>query len=360
MKRASLANLFVLLGALAWPGGVHAQVSLPADKGLPVEVKIGVEFKEIGAFSDSTGIFKATVDMRLRWQDLRLSRPAAEATNPPKVYLGVAAQDELKKIWVPGAELVNLRGKPSYTTRGLRIYPNGLVELMTRTSGNFVTSVDVERFPFDRQQLRLAVAVRDQSADTVALHYDQSDLDFSRAAGDAGATLDGWELGLTSLRSEPLSGWNGQTHAQVIASLEIIRQPSMVIAAIFIPLFASLLIPMLSICLNRVEDGKFQIETFELVNIIIGGLFAVIALNFTIYSTYDALGSADNPVSRLFALNYITLGIGLLTNVLLFRYGVIERLFGRYVQEQLYLVVAWAIPLLALTAAGAVLLVAAV
>ncbi len=132
----------------------------------------------------------------------------------------------------------------------------------------------------------------------------------------------------------------------------------MVIAAIFIPLFASLLIPMLSIWLNRVDDGKFQIETFELVNIIIGGLFAVIALNFTIYSTYEVLGSADNPVSRLFALNYITLGIGLLVNVLLFRYGVIERLFGRYVQEQLYLVLAWAIPVVVLTAAGAVILVA--
>ena len=100
------------------------------------------------------------------------------------------------------------------------------------------------------------------------------------------------------------------------------------------------------------------VGSYLLVNIIIGGLFAVIALNFTIYSTYEMLGSADNPVSRLFALNYITLGIGLLVNVVMFRYGVIERLFGRYVQEQLYLVLAWAIPVTVLTAAGAVILVA--
>ena len=356
MTRAAFASLVAMLGALAAQPNALAQTSLPTDKGLPVHVQVGVEFKEIGALKENAGTFTGTVDVRLRWQDLRLSRPAEEATNPPKVYLGAEAQAQLAKIWVPNAELVNQRGKSIYEATGLRIYPDGSVELIKRTTGEFVASIDVERFPFDRQQLKLAVAIRDRNADTVALHFDQSDLDFTRSA--AGATLDGWELGLASLRSEPLAGWNGQTHPQAVASLEIARQPSMVIAAIFIPLFASLLIPMLSIWLNRVDDGKFQIETFELVNIIIGGLFAVIALNFTIYSTYEMLGAADNPVSRLFALNYITLGIGLLVNVVIFRYGVIERLFGRYVQEQLYLVLAWAIPVTVLTAAGAVILVA--
>lgn len=358
MKGAVFASVLVLLGAQGLLSNAQAQTSLPTGKGLPVHVRAGVEFKEIGALKENAGTYIATVDVRLRWQDLRLTRPPEEAADPPKVYLGADAQTQLAKMWVPNAELVNQRGKSSYEATGLRIYPDGSVELIKRTSGEFVANIDVERFPFDRQQLRLSVAIRDRNADAVALQFDQSDLDFTRAA--ANASLDGWELGLASLRSEPLPGWNGQSHPQILASLEIARQPSMVIAAIFIPLFASLLIPMLAIWLNRVDDGKFQIETFELVNVIIGGLFAVIALNFTIYSTYEMLGSADNPVSRLFALNYIALGIGLLVNVLLFRYGVIERLFGRYVQEQLYLVLAWAIPLLVLTAAGAIIVVAMV
>lgn len=358
VKRAALAVAFALFGALAAQPGTQAQTTLPTDKGLPVQVKIGVEFMDIAAFKENAGTFNATVDVRLRWQDLRLRRPAEEATDPPKVYLGAGAQAQVAKIWVPAAELVNQRGKTSYEATGLRIYPDGSVELIKRTSGDFATSVDVERFPFDRQKLRLAVAIRDQSTDAVALQFEQDDLDFSRSA--AGVNLDGWGLGLVSLRSEPLAGWNGESHPQVMASLEVARQPSMAVAAIFIPLFASLLIPMLSIWLNRVKAGKFQIETFELVNIIIGGLFAVIALNFTIYSTYEVLGSGDNPVSRLFALNYIALGVGLLVNVLLFRFGVVERRFGRYVQEQLYLVLSWAIPLLVLTTACAVILVAVV
>src|SRR5688572_21013674 len=131
-------------------------------------------------------------------------------------------------------------------------------------------------------------------------------------------------------------------------------------ASIFLPLFASLLIPVLAIWLNRVEDGRFQIETFELTNILIGGLFAVIALNFTVNSVFQVLSSGDNPVNRLFALNYLTLGISLLVNVLLFRFQVVGRGLGQYVQEQFYLVLVWAIPLLALTMAASILLVALV
>ena len=228
--------------------------------------------------------------------------------------------------------------------------------MIRRTSAEFSTSFDVERFPFDRQKLRIEIAVRDQKADAVTLEFEQDDLDFSRAA--ANATLDGWDLGLVTLRGEPLAGWYGASHARVIAALEVSRKSGAVVASIFIPLFASLLIPLLAIWLNRIDDGRFKIETFELTNLIIGGLFAVIALNFTVNSAYQVLSTGDNPVNRLFALNYVTLGLSLLVNILMFRFGVFERLFGRYVQEQLYLFLVWAIPLLVLTTAGAVVLVA--
>jgi hypothetical protein len=360
-----LTFLFALTALLvAFAPTASAQTTLPVKQDLPVEqgwpikVQIGVGFADLIAFKESTGIFTATVDVRLRWQDLRLRRPAEEATDPPKIYRGPDAQAQLAKIWVPAAELVNQRSRETYSAIGLRIYPDGTVELTRRVRAEFATAVNVERFPFDRQKLRLDVAIRDQSAEMVALRFDQDDLDFSRAA--ASVNLDGWDIQSVALRSGPLAGWYGTTHAQVVASLEIARQPAMVAATIFIPLFASLLIPMLSIWLNRLDDGAFQIETFELVNIIIGGLFAVIALNFTVNSAYEALGSGDNPVSRLFALNYTTLGIGLLVNVLLFRFGVVERWFGRYVQEQLYVFLSWAVPVLALTGAGAIILVAVV
>ena len=87
------------------------------------------------------------------------------------------------------------------------------------------------------------MAVRDQTADAVALEFEQDDLDFSRAAADA--KLDGWTSGLVTLRGEPLAGWYGTSHARVIAVAG--GHPPVsgaIVAAIFIPLFASLLIPV--------------------------------------------------------------------------------------------------------------------
>ena len=63
-----------------------------------------------------------------------------------------------------------------------------------------------------------------------------------------------------TLRSEPLTGWYGATHARVVASLEIARHPAATAMAIAIPLFATLLIPFLTIWLNRVKDGQLQLE----------------------------------------------------------------------------------------------------
>lgn len=356
MKLAAFWRILAALGTLFIADVAQAQTALPTDKGLPVRVKVAVSYIEITAFNENTGSFNATVDLRLRWEDPRLKRPAEEQTDPPKVYRGADAQAQLAKIWVPEAEPVNRRGNATFSASGLRIYPDGQVEIIKRTTAEFTTPFEVERFPFDRQKLKFEIAVRNQTSDTVALEFEQQDLDDSRAA--AAATLDGWDLGFVSLSAKPLAGWYGASHARVIASLEIKRQSSAVAAAIFVPLFASLLIPLLGIWLNRTEDGVFQIDTFEFVNLIVGGLFAVIALNFTVNSMYQVLSSGDNPVNRLFTLNYATLGISLLVNIVLFRFSFVERMFGRYVQEQLYFFLLWAVPVLVFTMAGSILLVA--
>ncbi|MGH8551827.1 MAG: hypothetical protein ACRERS_00865, partial [Methylococcales bacterium] len=149
--------------------------------------------------------------------------------------------------------------------------------------------------------------------------------------------------------------WFGESYAKIEASVGVARLPGGSVAAIFIPLLASLLIPLLAMWLNKVEDAEFQIEAVDLTNIIIGGLFAVIALNFTINSEYQML-SGDNTVSWLFVLNYLTLATSLFINLVLFRFNLVKRFFGKYVQEQLYMFLVWGVPLLTLITAGAILL----
>ncbi|MEJ0043786.1 MAG: hypothetical protein WDM81_16910 [Rhizomicrobium sp.] len=365
MKRTLFAFLLLALGiggfALAGqdeppPPATAMPPAMPMEKGTPLVVKAAVAFVEIESFNENESTFKATVDVRLRWEQPSLRQPDDAQTDPPRVFRGDDAKAQLATLWVPQIEIVNEKGEPTYTNLGLRIFPDGTVEMIKRITGEFATPYEVTRFPFDRQKLVIEPAIRNQTADQVVLQFDQDDLDFSQVNPDA--ELNGWTLKTIALKSEPIKGWYGAMHTRVAAALTIARQPGSVLASIFIPLFASLLIPLLAIWLNHMEDGKFAIETFELVNLIIGGLFAVIALNFTVNQAYEVLSSGDNPVNRLFALNYVTLGLALAINVLFYRFNVVEKLFGRWVQEQVYTYMSWAIPVLVLTMASAIVLVA--
>jgi hypothetical protein len=359
----ALALIVLGLGSLAFADTAPTAApttpmppSMPMEKGTPLIVKVAVAYVDIDSFDENAGTFKGTVDVRLRWQVPSLRQSDDAQTDPPKVFRGDEAKAQLANIWVPAVEIANQKGDPSYTNIGLRIFPNGDVEMIRRVTAEFGTPYEVSRFPFDRQVLQIEPAIRNQTTDSVVLQFDQDDLDFSIANPDA--DLNGWTLKSVDLKSAPIKGWYGAMHTRVVADLGIVRIPGAILASIFIPLFASLLIPMLAIWLNHMEDGKFAIETFELVNLIIGGLFAVIALNFTVNQAYAVLSTGDNPVNRLFALNYVTLGLSLMVNILFYRFNVVERLFGRWVQEQTYIFLTWAIPVLALTMATSVVLVA--
>jgi hypothetical protein len=60
----------------------------------------------------------------------------------------------------------------------------------------------------------------------------------------------------------------------------------------------------------------------------------------------------------LFGLNYALLSVSIGINILLFRFNVAKRLFGRYVQEELYAYLVWALPALVFISAAAVILTA--
>jgi hypothetical protein len=353
IRMTVLAAMVVALPAVTGFSG--PATSLPLGGGLPVTVRTGLRFEQIAAIDENDGSCTATVDLRLRWIDARLAYPKEDGS-AFQSFKDAAAETRLAAMWAPKVELANTIGSPTFRTTSLRIYPEGRVELMQRTSTKFTTSFDPQRFPFDQQKLAVEIAVRGDDQERVALDYHQDDLVFSEAASDQ--KLDRWELGLTNIRREPLPGLYGSLHSRLWVELQIRRRFTMAMAPIFIPLFASLLIPLMAIYMNRVENGEFQIEAFELSNIVIGGLFAVIALNFTVNSAYPMLGDVDNTVTRLFGLNYLVLGVAAALIITLFRFNLVQRACGKYVQEQLYLSIVWAGPLLVLATAVALLLVA--
>jgi hypothetical protein len=366
MKAYLLPGL-VLSFVFAFTGGARSEeassepapsalTSLPTGKGLPVVVWMGLRYVEVASIDETDAAYTATVDLRLRWQDLRLQYPAESAPQGFLEFRDQAAATKMGEIWTPTIALWNLAGEPSQQMHALRIFPDGRIEMMLRTTATFKTPFDVERFPFDRQRLEVQVVSRRESVERLSLEFEQEDLDFSRPPESN--ELRNWVPGVVSLQRDVVNGWYGEYLARVTVSFAMQRRAGASLALIFIPLIASLLIPLLAIWMNWVREGEFQVEAFELGNLIVGGLFAVIALNFTLNSEYGTLGATDNTVRRLFALNYVALALSLIINLTLFRFNLPMRWFGRYVQEQVFFFLSWAVPVLVLATALAFLLIA--
>ncbi|MDB5553122.1 MAG: neurotransmitter-gated ion-channel ligand binding domain protein [Rhizobium sp.] len=351
-----LAVLIAWLALFFFAATAMADTPIPQENGLPVNVDVGVAFVDLLGFDENAGTFRATIDLRLRWNDPRLRNTSANVATPPQTFTDKAALDRIGNMWIVPLVIANQRGNALASSYGLRLYPNGGVELIHRITADFDAEINVGKFPFDRQKLAIEAKVDGLPLGLVTLRFGQPELDFSRPARDA--RIAGWTVGLVDLRSDPVPGWYNVAGGRVIASLEVTRQPGLIVASIFIPLLASLFIPLLAMWLNRIEDGVFQVDTFELVNIIIGGLFAVIALNFTVYSTYVVLADGDNTVNRLFALNYLALAGALVVNITFARFNLLAHIWGPWVQEQTYYVLMWLIPVMVLVLAAAFLLTA--
>jgi hypothetical protein len=335
----------------------RALTALPLDSGLPVVVRAGLGFVNVEGIDENEEAFTATVDLRLQWTDLRLRYPAAEAPLGYREYRGAELETQLTTMWSPQIGLANLQGEPSRQSRSLRLYPDGRVELLRRLTGTFAAPLDVARFPFDRQALRVELVSERETANQVALDYRQDDLSFSRA--DPGISVPGWNLGAVTLTRDPLPGWYGESYARLEVALEADRRALETVPGLFVPLLASLLIPLLGTWLNDLQNGEFEIEAFEFTNILIGGLFAVIALSFTVYSERGNLASGVNTVSMLFALNFGALAVAIIINVAIVHFGFVRRLAGRHVQHEAFVFILWALPVVVAAIAAALILIAA-
>ncbi len=331
--------------------------SLPLGRGLPVFVNIGTFVVELLSFDDVKGEYEATTDLRLRWSDSRLRFAATGSTARYIEYRGKQAKEQLAKLWLPNVDVVNRAETTGYVGHRLRVFEDGQIETIVRTTGRYKIGVDVQNFPFDVQSLKHTVLLREQTADQVMLRFDQDDEEFSRAGAEV--ALDSWKIGDVDLDSDLAGGWNGDKYSRVTASLIVSRYPGTGMTTIFIPLIASLLIPLLALWMNKATPEGFDIEAFELANMGIGGLFSVIALSYAVSSAYGSIAGSDNTVTRLFALNYATLAISLGIVVLLFRCNFVHRLFGSYVHEQTYRFLLWAVPLLTFGTSIAFVLLAA-
>ncbi len=337
--------LWLLLAVGAWADTRE----FPLEAEQPLRVGTGIFVVEVEAIADDEDRFRVVLDWRIAWTDPRQAY-AADA-GERRELTDDAARDKLEKIWTPDIVLSNLAGTPEVTDEDLYHYPNGHFEWIRRMRATFKANLDHSSFPLDRQQLVFQISSPLYTLNQVVLQND-ADVEFS---GHGELALRGWDFGRLRFCPGTVTRWNGTVHAQLEGTLPAKRQVGSYISSVFLPILAVTLVPLLALWLNRWKDQTFAVEPFELMNVTAGGLFATIALTLAIYSVYPFLSSGENVVGRLFTVNYLLLGLSMLTILMLFKTQLNDRpWFSPYVALETFKFISWAAPVLTFIATVAI------
>jgi len=332
--------LWLLLVAAAWADDVR---DYPEGVDQPLRVGTGLFVVEVEAIDDDHDRFRVLLDWRVAWTDPR-QKYAADA-GERRELTDEAARQKLQSVWTPHVVLANLAEEPEITDEDLYHYPNGHFEWIRRLRGTFKTDLDHSSFPLDRQKLVMQIGSPLYTVNQVVLQGDAA-VEFS---GHGELVLRGWDFGRLRFCPATVTRWNGTVHSQLDGTLPAHRQVGPYITSVFLPIAAVTLVPLLSLWLNRWQGHTFAVEPFELMNVTTGGLFATIALTLAIYSVYPFLSTGENVVGRLFTLNYLLLGLSMLTILMLFKTQLSDRpWFSPYVALEAYKFISWAAPLLTL------------
>ncbi len=148
----------------------------------PIVVRVGVFLIDVIGVNEVEESFGADFVLSLSWHDPRLS--AAER--------GASLENcrlSLAEVWHPRVDAINQRGVPLAQNVDVDISVDGTVSFSERLTGMFSSPLDLHRFPFDTQTLRIQVA---------SFEYGPEDVRFVvREPGRvrlAGIVVPGWEI----------------------------------------------------------------------------------------------------------------------------------------------------------------------
>ena len=134
--------------------------SPPSADGQPVEVAIGFYALDFARVTVREESFDVTGYLELSWRDPRLALPGGEGPKP-----GSGRRVDAGRIWTPRLLFENALEPPRYHGEPVvEADEHGLVTSWAVLSGKFSAPMDLRRFPFDRQVLRVRIgAFEDES-----------------------------------------------------------------------------------------------------------------------------------------------------------------------------------------------------
>jgi len=257
-------------------------VTSPNRQGATV-VSIGLYVDQITEVDESTNSFAMQGFLDLIWCDPRLAfDPSTTGTNV-RILLGDEAHQELNNMWWPNLEFVNKQEPVSIDNLTLLVHTDGTVEYRSKFSGHLASTFDLHAFPFDEQDLLVAIESFQWASDAMTFLEHEGIVGFSEEFH-----IPEWNV--TGIDEQIQSKKERRDHSEFskfLATIHVKRDPGVYTTKVMIPLGIIILISMIIFWMDS--------EAFEdRLNTSMTGLLTAVAYQFIasqnlpkhVYNTY--------------------------------------------------------------------------
>lgn len=291
----ALVTFLALLAPAVHSGGAPmesredlARSSPPAP--LPIRVETSFYLLNLTFVNERAETFDADAYLDFKWRDPRLAFTPAEKEGK-KIYYEKAAEEKIEEIWWPEIEFVNA-ATPQITNRTLMIHPDGTVEYHLGVSATFRTRLNLRRFPFDRQELRIRLQ---------SFLWDKNSVMFTAPAKKCGHAADDTfddlaVTGVTTFVGTQRTSYSDEDYSEFVAAIDAKRNFLFYIWRVFFP---AVLIMIISFSVYFMDTD----DLYSRVNIGLTCLLACIATQFAISYNLPRI-SYLTPIDKLYMITY--------------------------------------------------------
>ncbi|PIG90986.1 hypothetical protein [Gloeocapsopsis sp. IPPAS B-1203] len=249
------------------------QISQRPDTDNPTEVAVGVYLIDFDTFDEIDESFKLNGYLFLTWQDQRLAfNPSQTAVNSKTYNIG--------EIWTPNIKFLNIESVRETAYILLKVEPDGTVHYKERFTGQFNSEMNLQRFPFDRQKLRVIVEALDNIENIVLL------ADNSKTGAAKDAFLTGWRIrDFQAFPRVRVSEVEEESFSEYVSEINILRYHNPYIWNVFLPLLFIIIVSW-TVFWSRSFESNTVIATSSLVSAIAFNIVVVEELPKVSYLTF--------------------------------------------------------------------------
>ena len=246
----------------------------------PTKVTVTAFITDIQNVDELNEQMQVDAIFQYKWNDPRLAFDSKKEDVPYKLFQGIFQFDETFEGWYPQITVINEIGNPQIKESQVRVYPDGQVILKQHRTLSLETPMKLEKFPFDKQELKAYMIPFGFNENEVQLavnpKYKISVKDYVK--NNPNVNIAEWKLENYSLKvDQPIKQYYGKATkiSRLTLSISLDRKPANVLWKVLLPL-TLLVLAMWAIFWMNAEALSDRL------NISFIGILSVIAYQFLV------------------------------------------------------------------------------